>query len=392
MTDMSIYRDTLQEPLQPLADNLENSTYEVFESDPVKYERYESAILKAMLKLKSGKNAIQYNTEDLKNSRVAQMNLPLTGGHVASQKRKKETSDGSGVTIKAKSLEFVPVRVAVVGAGRGPLVACALRAAAVAGIHIHIQCVEKNENAIITLRNRHKNEEHWECIEIFESDMRRWKPSFPVDILVSELLGSWGDNELSPECLDGVLHCLAPTGVCIPQSYDSYIAPISCSKLWMCSRDVLQGRGLDTPYVVNLQACYYLAPSQKVFSFAHDTKDLSRICPDNSHNRRYQRICFTAGDDATIHGLAGTFESVLFDDAKLSIRPETINEYSKNMFSWFPMFIPFGTPVRVKQGQLIEVAMWRCTGGHKVWYEWCLVAPERLPVQNCNGRSSWIGL
>ncbi len=26
---------------------------------------------------------------------------------------------------------------------------------------------------------------------------------FKADILVSELLGSFGDNELSPECLDG---------------------------------------------------------------------------------------------------------------------------------------------------------------------------------------------
>ena len=30
----------------------------------------------------------------------------------------------------------------------------------------------------------------------------------PVDILVSELLGSFGDNELSPECLDGAMRFL----------------------------------------------------------------------------------------------------------------------------------------------------------------------------------------
>jgi hypothetical protein len=29
-----------------------------------------------------------------------------------------------------------------------------------------------------------------------------------VDILVSELLGSFGDNELSPECLDGAMRFL----------------------------------------------------------------------------------------------------------------------------------------------------------------------------------------
>jgi len=38
------YQDFLQAPLQPLADNLESITYEVFEKDPVKYDQYEKAI------------------------------------------------------------------------------------------------------------------------------------------------------------------------------------------------------------------------------------------------------------------------------------------------------------------------------------------------------------
>lgn len=38
---------------------------------------------------------------------------------------------------------------------------------------------------------------------IIQHDMRTWKAPEFADILVSELLGSFGDNELSPECLDG---------------------------------------------------------------------------------------------------------------------------------------------------------------------------------------------
>lgn len=53
-----------------------------------------------------------------------------------------------------------------------------------------------------------------------------------ADILVSELLGSFGDNELSPECLDGAQTFLKPdTGISIPQSYTSSVAPVSSSKL-----------------------------------------------------------------------------------------------------------------------------------------------------------------
>ena len=34
-----------------------------------------------------------------------------------------------------------------------------------------------------------------------------------ADIIVSELLGSFGDNELSPECLDGAQHVLERVGM-----------------------------------------------------------------------------------------------------------------------------------------------------------------------------------
>lgn len=40
-------------------------------------------------------------------------------------------------------------------------------------------------------------------VEVVAADMRKWEATEKADILVSELLGSFGDNELSPECLDG---------------------------------------------------------------------------------------------------------------------------------------------------------------------------------------------
>jgi len=42
-----------------------------------------------------------------------------------------------------------------------------------------------------------------ESVRIVSGDMRKWEAPEKADILVSELLGSFGDNELSPECLDG---------------------------------------------------------------------------------------------------------------------------------------------------------------------------------------------
>mmetsp|Transcript_40583 Transcript_40583/g.160923 ORF Transcript_40583/g.160923 Transcript_40583/m.160923 type:complete len:89 (-) Transcript_40583:23-289(-) len=59
--------------------------------------------------------------------------------------------------------------------------------------------------------------------------MRSWKPPEKADLIVSELLGSFGDNELSPECLSSAHKLLARDGICIPQNSTSFIAPI-CSQ------------------------------------------------------------------------------------------------------------------------------------------------------------------
>ena len=47
-----------------------------------------------------------------------------------------------------------------------------------------------------------------------------------ADIVVSELLGSFGDNELSPECLYDAEDLFKPDAVSIPSSYTSWIGPL----------------------------------------------------------------------------------------------------------------------------------------------------------------------
>lgn len=101
----SIY---LQAPLQPLQDNLESTTYEVFEKDTIKYTQYEAAVFKCLM------------------DRVTQ-----------------QQADAGKVTV-----------LMVVGAGRGPLVAASLVAAAKSGRRIKVYAVEKNPNAVVTLQHR----------------------------------------------------------------------------------------------------------------------------------------------------------------------------------------------------------------------------------------------
>ncbi|KAG9944096.1 protein arginine N-methyltransferase HSL7, partial [Aureobasidium melanogenum] len=358
------YQDYLQSPLQPLTDNLESITYEVFEKDPIKYEWYERAVAAAL--------------KDL---------------HKKLQR---------------------PIVVAVVGAGRGPLVTRCLRASVSTGIPVKQWAVEKNPNAYVLLQRRNATDPLWnKRVTVVKTDMRAWKgpliDSAPakVDILVSELLGSFADNELSPECLDGVQHVLDPEhGVSVPTSYTAHFTPIAHPKIYadLLGRSGEDAQKWELPYVTMLHQYDDLCLDttgtpdiQTAWEFTHPLPE-SIIAQSNlrrggsvqaggsgmvggdgwnEHNARFCRLRFTASTRGTCHGLGGYFETVLYvpeDKTKkpieLSINPNTMDAKSKDMISWFPIFFPLKTPITIPTGAEIEVSMWRQTDDRKVWYEW----------------------
>ncbi|KAK2766918.1 methyltransferase protein [Arachnomyces sp. PD_36] len=383
------YQDYLQAPLQPLTVNLESITYEVFEKDPIKYAWYEKAVAKAL--------------KDW-----------------AEQKKPTSSPDGRVV-------------VAVVGAGRGPLVTRALRASAETGVPIEMWAVEKNQNAYVLLQ-RHNQHTWGGAVSLIKSDMRSWKgpsraiiptpqainpenagegdpPSppapeivhTPIDILISELLGSFGDNELSPECLDGVTHLLNPVhGISIPASYTAHFTPIAAPRLHadVVAQTVANAAAPETPYVVMLHAIDYLSTTnqsgsatssgvkspapitepptpnvQTAWSFSHPNPNipepsLSSSTISNSHNVRRTRLSFFCRNRGVCHGLGGYFETVLYGDVELSTNPVTMEAKSPGMISWFPIYFPLKTPLYIPDNGQVDVTMYRQTDDRKVWYEW----------------------
>ena len=187
------YLDHLQRPLQPLGDHLEFSTYETFEKDPIKYSQYKEAIALAL----------RDNLAGVRDSVVT---------------------------------------LVVAGAGRGPLVNSALEAIKEikdlpSNVLFRIYAVEKNPSAVMYLRSLVKFEASWKDVTVVHSDMRNLTRAHlldqQADILVSELLGSFGDNELAPECLSDLYDTgtCKDTTVCIPAEFTSYIAPVSSLRL-----------------------------------------------------------------------------------------------------------------------------------------------------------------
>ncbi|ORY85586.1 type II protein arginine N-methyltransferase Skb1 [Protomyces lactucae-debilis] len=321
---MAGYRDFLQTPLQPLQDNLPSATYEVFERDLIKYNQYELAITRALLDRPHDERTI----------------------------------------------------VAVVGAGRGPLVDCALRAAESSEHVISLMVIEKNPHAVLGLKRRLKHDWAGLDITLFETDMRDWNTEEYVHILVSELLGSFADNELSPECLDGIQDVLCPeTGVSIPCRYTPFVSPLMAPKLHTTLLRSSETTALETPYVVLLDQCCQLSTGFEPlwhFHHPHNNISLTMNIGANKCNKRFGRVTFEIEAAGVCHGIAGYFESILYDDVELSTVPDTIALKSPEMQSWFPIFFPLKTAIQVPAESTMEVCFWRETDGKKVWYEYCV--------------------
>ncbi len=312
----------------------------------------------------------------------------------------------------------------VVGAGRGPLVRRSLLAADAAGVRVRVYAVEKNANAVVTLRNAAATDPLWSGrVTVVARDMRGWEPpgGDRADVLVSELLGSFGDNELSPECLDGAQRLIArPHGVSVPFSYTSYLAPVTSSKLWTGVRAMggADDKYRETPFVVAMRAVGVLDRPQRAFTFVHpfeggDSDVGGADGGEPPDNRRHAELRFAPRVAARLHGFAGYFEAVLLpldpsaggeagSAVTLSTLPST---HTPGMFSWFPIFFPLREPVRVGAGHDLRVRLWRCVGAaaggpgagpaSRVWYEWAAedaTTAARTHVHNAAGKCYSIGL
>jgi len=336
------WHDKIQPPLQPLSTNLDSSTYGVFEMDSVKYKTYRDAMIEAIRKLLLEKGS---------NNR-----------------------------------EFV---LMVLGAGRGPLVdsyISAIRALDTKDYRFKIYALDKNPSSVRSLLYKQKH--HWVdpsgtfTTDVVEADMRCWQPGHKADVITTELLGSLADNELSPECIDGVWKFSTPATISIPQRYASYIAPICSFKLHQELFKLVnigERYAYDRIYVVKLTNYYSISRPQQLFAFEH--RDLS-LPPSTRCNERYTRLNFWSKVDTVCHGFAGYFTADLYGQVSLST---LLGAETPNMDSWFPAFIPLENPIPMPRGTKLEVHFWRKESASSVWYQWVVTRPVRSRFYSQNG-------
>ncbi|KAF7456455.1 Protein arginine N-methyltransferase 5 [Cryptosporidium felis] len=326
------YVDILQMPLQPLHKNLKSIEYEVFESDLIKYDKYYQAI----------KSFISDHIDKLEE-----------------------------------------LNIMVVGAGRGGLIYSSIKAIENLNIKsFNIVSIEKNINAVITLKARIANEfKHYsKNISVVHSDIRNLSLKDEFDLIISELLGSFSDNELSPECLAHAQNFLKPKGVMIPQNYCSFVEPISCKKIWNTAVMHLRGTSLETPFVCRLKSKYDISIEgpKKVFSFHHPINSF-----EDDQDMIFASIDFTSKTNSTLHGFLGHFECILYKDIGFSTNPKRASD---GLTSWFDFFIPIDNPISISKSDIITFNIWRKSSKDKIWYEWLVTSPLTSHLHNSNGR------
>jgi type II protein arginine methyltransferase len=325
----SDYLDALQQPLQPLSDHLEFQTYENFEQDPVKYAQYQSAMYHAMVDFVNRKRQMDCAVESIvalpPATRTVSPRHSSDMDTTCSEAEDKDHALSSPSKVTTATNSAIPYIVLVVGAGRGPLVTSCLRAYQqlqadpsvrdmIRRVQLSVFAVEKNPSAVLYLRSKlHHADSEWAGapIQIVHSDLRTLRAAQlfatstaqQANLVVSELLGSFGCNELSPECLDALFEtdvCHHTDTISIPTRYTSHAAPVSSLKLHHavktqalypihsdCSVAQVLGstKAVETPYVVRTHAASQTHAAVDCWSFEHAPlqQDLAMLAGRGRH-------------------------------------------------------------------------------------------------------------
>lgn len=424
----------LQLPLQPLGHQLSSGVYEVFERDSRKYTQYREAIFEYTKDWCAAGPQHQH----------AQQNKDFIAQYGVQPPRVSSTPPSSGAGPTTKTAVESVMYLVLLGCGRGPLIDECLSAVSAMDVRLRIFAIEKNRSAAAFTQMRWENDPEWgllasafgHTLEVIVADGRylfsstnspntteeqQRQPAAPLptdfgicDLVVSELLGSFGDNELSPECLEGFVQQLQqvqaargiqpnPHLVSIPECYTATVAPLMSSPLEdaigeaavkgisVCSKTCVDRHVAlyHSMLVCNVSRGIALAPPQDCWTFRHFQRleSSTAVAGDDSMERE-ANLTFYVPPHGRCSAIIGYFRCVLYSPKNgaapviISIDPAHRTE---DMYSWFPCILPI-EPADVRELRelsavsensksatvAIHVALQRrvSEADRRVWYEW----------------------
>lgn len=271
-------------PLNPLVKDLDIGVYEQFQKDHFKYQQYGNAIELALHDLQ-----LKYHED--------------------------------------------PINILIIGPGMGNLVDEVFK---LFRPNYNLTIVEKNPKVIPHLH--HLNKSQWNsAVTILHNDVRSIK-DFKFNLIISEMLGSFGCNELFPEVLAGI-----SSDIMIPASITNFLSPIYSQIT------------TEHPFLNNLK--HYYQVNEKFFpcwDFEY---------PGNNDLTRSIQLQVGIEVNGKINGLMGVFKSVLYGNYEI-----TNIKNSNWCKSWFPMVFPL-IESEVFQGDILHIKFSR-TSEDNTYYQW----------------------
>jgi protein arginine N-methyltransferase 5 len=229
------------------------------------------------------------------------------------------------------------------------------------------------------------------------------------ELVVSELLGSFADNELAPEVLSVVAlntQLLARECAFIPQQHTSYLYPVSSTRLrgvlrahsavpsdvrygspWVISTAEIPHcrqlpRLLPLPAMHFSYACNAVAGSGMCSSFAVGSESVcaatlpAGFCGQHDVQDQSRTLTWALAPTSTLHldGMLGVFHCVLYGDVTLSTVP---GRETPGLAEWRPMFFPvqhvqvaLQRPEQPAVGWRLVVSITRAVRVDRVFYSW----------------------
>jgi amino acid adenylation domain-containing protein len=190
-------------------------------------------------------------------------------------------------------------------------------------------------------------------IVVVHADSRRAKLPEPVDVCVSEIIGSVASSEGVISVLNDARRFLKPAGTMIPRRAATMIAPVALPENLTASLRLAE---LPATYVqrvfesigrpFDLRMCIKNLRREDVLADVgvFEELDFATVVPEHSE----RRVTFSINRDARLHGFLLWLNLRPADDQLLDSLDEPL--------SWLPVFFPALYPgVEVRAGDVVEV-------------------------------------
>lgn len=274
----------------------------------------------------------------------------------------------------------------VIGPGRGRLIEFCLDCLKVNKIDGTIHVVECNEKALkllvekydrlenvilhpaVIIRDYEQMKELFQTTRPEENTRNSLKTVFEtkcIDIFVSELFGSFSDNEFMPEILSVCVKAFgSENSISIPEKCTNYLTPIRSQLLSsFFEKNGSKNCDLEKVYVLGLsEDVDASSPPQKVYSYdcngnsgtfsgqvefpyclesMSSSEAFSKVAKSDEDGNIHTQSRDTSGNREVI-GFAGHFKAVLYKDIYIDTRPGP----ERNTYSWESAFFPLNHETR----------------------------------------------